>query len=315
MFSMSQSLRITAGLFLTAIGMLAFVLVANPVSIAVGAGYAGSESVVNETRPVRLASSPPNTALNFDGMDDLVDVGDISVLNGVSQYTIEAWVKFERFTEWDTVYVKRVANEDRAALLQVYDDSGHIAITVDDGYFYTESPLTVNRWYHTAVVYDGTQTNSVNRLNLFIDGSPVALVALYGPDRVPATTSTTASRFVLGAEYSGTEPIDSDSEVIAFFKGWIDELRIWNLPRTQAQIQADMARELTGSESGLEIYYNFSDGTPCGDNTSLTALGDAAGAAQNGAFWHFMLRGIYSNYCDLSLVKWLYMPLMVRGGE
>jgi hypothetical protein len=36
-----------------------------------------------------------------------------------------------------------------------------------------------------------------------------------------------------------------------FWTGQIDEARIWNVARSQSEIQANMYRELTGSPSGL----------------------------------------------------------------
>ncbi|MFK5971063.1 MAG: hypothetical protein QM487_13225 [Candidatus Marithrix sp.] len=42
-----------------------------------------------------------------------------------------------------------------------------------------------------------------------------------------------------------------------YFSGEIDEVRIWSVARSQAEIQASMNSTLTGSESGLAAYYNF----------------------------------------------------------
>lgn len=50
------------------------------------------------------------------------------------------------------------------------------------------------------------------------------------------------------------------------FDGLIDEVRIWNTVRTQAQIQEYICETLTGSESGLVAYYRMTDG----NGTSLT---------------------------------------------
>ena len=46
-----------------------------------------------------------------------------------------------------------------------------------------------------------------------------------------------------------------------FMDGVIDELRVWNDVRTQAEIKANMHTELSGSESNLIAYYNFNDGS------------------------------------------------------
>ena len=53
-------------------------------------------------------------------------------------------------------------------------------------------------------------------------------------------------------------------------EGAIDELRVWNDVRTQAEIKANMHTELSGSESNLVAYYNFNDGSGT-TSTDLTS--------------------------------------------
>ena len=42
-----------------------------------------------------------------------------------------------------------------------------------------------------------------------------------------------------------------------YVTGRIDELRMWNDVRTQAEIKANMHTELSGNESNLIAYYKF----------------------------------------------------------
>src|SRR5690606_8547894 len=44
-------------------------------------------------------------------------------------------------------------------------------------------------------------------------------------------------------------------------KFYMDELRIWDHARTQTQIQDYMYKTLTGTETGLELYYRFDTGS------------------------------------------------------
>jgi hypothetical protein len=41
------------------------------------------------------------------------------------------------------------------------------------------------------------------------------------------------------------------------YQGQLDEVRIWNKARTQAEIQSDFTKQLIGNESGLVGYWNF----------------------------------------------------------
>src|SRR5208282_2285818 len=46
-----------------------------------------------------------------------------------------------------------------------------------------------------------------------------------------------------------------------YMVGLIDEVRVWDVARTQAQIQANMNCELAGTEPGLDGYWRFDEGT------------------------------------------------------
>jgi hypothetical protein len=48
----------------------------------------------------------------------------------------------------------------------------------------------------------------------------------------------------------------------------MDEIRVWNHRRTEAQIRENMRRQLTGSEAGLAGLWNFDDGTARDASTS-----------------------------------------------
>ena len=69
------------------------------------------------------------------------------------------------------------------------------------------------------------------------------------------------------------------------FQGQLDEVRIWNGPLNQFQIQEYMNRSLTGTEAGLVVYYRCDEGAG-------TALADSApanpvnhGTLVNGTAW------------------------------
>ncbi|HCN29338.1 MAG TPA: hypothetical protein DIT64_11420, partial [Verrucomicrobiales bacterium] len=68
---------------------------------------------------------------------------------------------------------------------------------------------------------------------------------------------------VIGSGYAGR------------FRGLIDEVRVWNVARSAAEIAANLDNELNGNEAGLAAYYKFNEG-------SGAALADATANALNG---------------------------------
>jgi hypothetical protein len=63
-----------------------------------------------------------------------------------------------------------------------------------------------------------------------------------------------------------------------WYSGDLDEFRIWNTTRTQAQIRANMCVKLVGNEAGLVRYYRFDDGLGA---TTVDATGTHNGTLVN----------------------------------
>jgi len=113
-------------------------------------------------------------------------------------------------------------------------------------YYYTaETPLALNTWYHIAA------TRSADVLTLFING-------------VQASTYTNPLSFVWSNDESplsiGYGLFYVNNQLQGHhspFDGMIDEVRIWDYPRTAAQITATMNTELrlSGNYPGYPIFY------------------------------------------------------------
>ncbi len=106
--------------------------------------------------------------------------------------------------------------------------------------------VQLNSWHHVAATYDGAT------MRIFIDGEL-------------AVQSNTV--FTIGnASNSNLFVGESPGFPGRVFNGKIDEVRIWNVSRTQSQIQSTMNTILTSeyystSDSGLAGYWRLDDGT------------------------------------------------------
>tara|TARA_B100000809_G_C15114570_1_gene521900 strand:+ start:869 stop:1264 length:396 start_codon:yes stop_codon:yes gene_type:complete len=93
----------------------------------------------------------------------------------------------------------------------------------------------------------GVRDKDTNQLFLYIDGSLQDNV----DTDLSENLSSSQSLFIGTHLYNMSDGFD----------GKIDEVRIWNVARTEAEIQATMNSSLTGKEEGLVGYWNFDDGT------------------------------------------------------
>ncbi|MEO9546307.1 MAG: LamG-like jellyroll fold domain-containing protein [Crocinitomicaceae bacterium] len=89
---------------------------------------------------------------------------------------------------------------------------------------------------------------------IFVDGLPVSM-AFGGPIGFGTGTVT------LGSQFSSTTEV-------------IDDFRVWDLSRSNAEILANYNQCLTGSETGLQIFYDFETGS---GTTIVTNQGNAGG--------------------------------------
>ena len=106
-------------------------------------------------------------------------------------------------------------------------------------------PYTAGAWIHLAMVHDG------GVLRAYKYGVEVAAIAS-GATRQPDTGAH--PRLVLGG-------LIFTSIRNYTLQGQIDELRLWNVARSAAEINANMRLLLTGNEAGLAAYYQMSDGS------------------------------------------------------
>lgn len=113
-------------------------------------------------------------------------------------------------------------------------------------------------WYHLAASYDGA------RARLFLNGQQVD-----SSDGI-VDISQTSSALFLGRW------------VLYSLAGEIDELRIWNIARSQSDIAATMHSELSGTEPGLIGYWKFDDlgATTVRDHSANQNHGTLKGSAE-----------------------------------
>ncbi|UAY53107.1 LamG-like jellyroll fold domain-containing protein [Ferruginibacter albus] len=107
-------------------------------------------------------------------------------------------------------------------------------------YYVPPGGFIPNTWYHVAGVMDYANHNT----KLYLNGQLVD---------TKTNTQLPFSRNI--ATRIGTQPVQGDSA----FDGKMDEIRIWNYPRSAAEIAANYNQCLTGNESGLVAYYHFNE--------------------------------------------------------
>ena len=234
-----------------------------------------------------------SNALNFDGTDDYISLSGSGNLDITGDLTLESWINLDNNDNDSTVIIGKfnggLASNVSFALRKT--STSTIWFEVGDGGNHTDyadfNGFESKKWYHISGVYD----QSLNTLKFYVNGELVD-TNTSGPNSLKRITSD-----IFLGRYSATYN--------QYFKGEIDEVRIWNVARTADQIRDNMYHPLTGNESGLVAYYNFDQGTASGTNTAQTTLTDRSSSGYDGTLNNFALTGSSSNWV---LGKQLYEP-------
>jgi len=171
-------------------------------------------------------------ALSFDGATSYVNVGNPTPLKLTGSMTLEAWVMATGVPADDG---QIIAKSDSASpsvgwQFKTSPDTGvrTFAISISPNgsnlvQRYSTTVVALNTWYHVAGVYNA----GAGTLDIYING--VLDDGTLRGGTVPASQFDPSQNVLIGKRGSGW-----------YFKGTIDELRVYNVPLTQAQIQADM---------------------------------------------------------------------------
>ena len=221
--------------------------------------------------------------LNFDGVDDSVSI--TNTYSSVTDFTIEAWIK----TDTDGIVLFSISGYDSSYLAVT---NGKLTYTTGrhgyGGFILTSNQnVDDNTWHHVAFSTSSINTNGQG--NLYIDGV-LDTSGSFGGYTVPM-----GSLIVGGVNTS-------------HFSGSIDELRIWDVVRTAAEIDTAKSSEIQCNEPGLVAYYQFNKGIDAGENTNVTNLTDITGNGNNGTLTNFALTGSSSNWLAGSPITSLSSP-------
>lgn len=154
--------------------------------------------------------------LEFDGRNDYGQ--DASVLGGLANASLMAWIDLN--TAFSTNGV--VIGQDKFQL-RVTNDKKLQAIVNSTTLTYATNTLNTSQWYHVGAVYgDGF-------LKLYLNGALVASVAASG------SINADTSLLTIGKNPSSTAD---------YFKGRIDEIRLFDVSLTDSQIKKMVYQEI-----------------------------------------------------------------------
>lgn len=174
--------------------------------------------------------------LYFDGRNDYIEEdNETDVVNGLAEATMMAWIKLDpNFMEHGAIMGQtnfwiRVNGSTRRLRVEIPDNK---PFTVP-----TSTALTLNKWTHVAVVFEGS--NTLEKVKLYINGEKIASTNPEGLGSTIPTSSNT--KFRIGRAPSNEDIYNSTADM---FKGEMDEVRVFNKALTDDELQKMVYQEL-----------------------------------------------------------------------
>jgi hypothetical protein len=176
--------------------------------------------------------------LDFDGIDDNVNLKNNYNLS-TGSFSIETWIKpGAANASIQTILSKRSSS----ALTDGYDlriVNNVISFNWNNGNAITSNfPVTTGRWYHIAVTFNGSA------YNLYVDG-----ISVKNAEAGVNPIANSNAKCILGAMIQGTSYPYLPTN---YFKGWMQELRIWNVALTTAQTRQMMNQRITNLSTNVQ---------------------------------------------------------------
>jgi hypothetical protein len=265
-----------------------------------GDGNLETEYNFDNTTYITFGYAPQITferSIYFDGRDDYIDMGNKLNLKP-SGFTISAWVKRDtknfgiisivskrdaRFTHG---YDLRILNNNR---IEIIWKNG------SDQSLISNSAIPDDQWHHVAAIYNG------NKVSIYIDG-------VFDKAEGKSSPVTTNESFHIGAAGKNTPR--------QYFKGNIDEVRIWDVALSEDQLRFIMNQEIT--ENSGQVMGNTLPTTITKNDINIIPWSTLAGYYPMSAFTYASTNdasgnGVYGALININTIDKQSAPLPYKS--
>lgn len=199
-------------------------------------------------------SLPAGRAISLNGIDSYVKIntGSSAVIKESMDYTIEFWFKADEAQTNATLLSNGRGDgldlDGSADLFSIeFNSEGKLQFNNNAFVSTLEGNYLDNNWHHFAVNISRT----IGRGQIYVDGNLVNYFDANGIGGIASAYMFIGVRAWYAEGQANTLNIDN------YFKGEIDEIRIWNLYKNEQLIKDNNNVKLDGTEMGLLAYYPF----------------------------------------------------------
>lgn len=224
----------------------------------------GNDGTVNGAILTSDRFGNSNSAFLYDGIDDLIDVGLLNVLEGANQISMSVWIRPDTLLINHNIITNRLVNQQSNYMqLKV----GSYCSSTSAGMWIAgaghnaglSSGVFEDNTYHLVGVYNG----DLNQITLYIDGIKKSTLLvnqnICSPSSIPSNSPSNGNNLKFG----------SGGSVTGYFKGVIDDIGIWNRALDSCEINdlytstfnsCNPTSIISTEKNSISIYPNPSSG-------------------------------------------------------
>ncbi len=226
---------------------------------------------IPQTKSVLLT----NYALLFDGVDDYVNIGDPAggeLDFGTGDFTCEARVYTNNAAA--DIWYRRIFGKGFKYSCYVYTD-GTVQVYYNSVASSSTAAVITGAWNHVAVVRQGAN------IKIYING----VLSLDETKAAWAANLSSGEDFRIGN-------LTNNSVTQGHWSGMIDEVRVWNVARTGAEILSNFDNIIDPASPNLVGYWRFNEGT---GTTTADLSASANDGTLSGCTWNQVVTGFDSD--------------------
>jgi len=159
-------------------------------------------------------------ALDFDGVNDYVQISGYKGITGPQSRTVSAWIKTS--TTGSIISWGSASGNGQKWLIRLDSTTGALRTAVQGGSIVGVTDISDNQWHHIAATLNDDGSPDVSEIKLYVDGIEEGYSSV--SDQIINTAAS--NDVVIGA-------IDSTG----YFNGLIDDVRIYSRAISPAEIQ------------------------------------------------------------------------------
>ena len=220
-------------------------------------------------------------SIAFDGVDDYIDCGNVTTLDGQTNISISGWFNQTTIDQKRVMFGTYSSSSNLIACYTWNDGKMYIDLrngSTTYGQFDYSTVITAGEWFHLAMVFDGSGVDNASKLKLYINGS---LQTLSYNGTLPTSTNATQGDFTIGTSQG----------FVYEWNGYIDEVAIWNKTLTPTEIT-----EIYNSGTPIDLSsYNPNNWWRMGDGDTYPTITDNGSGGNDGTMTNMASGDIITN--------------------